>query len=267
MADEAPAANADGTTADNGQAPNPEAKAADTPPANIDIKLGEGEGTEGNAPAATVENNADGTVDTVAYEPTGDTALDVCLGFLGGLGIAPENPAMAAAMKGDFSLLEAALATMGDKAQGWQQMLALGKQAYERQDNAAKTAAKAVSDAVISVAGDAKTWGEVRTWAMANADQAEKDAINAMFDAGPIQARAAAKMLMEAYSTATGTVVTPADPLTNLATSGGQQTSNGPLSPRDYSNEVTKLYQKLGHKMDGSSEYKALQARRAAYRG
>ena len=204
--------------------------------------------------------------EAVEYAETGDPALDMCLSFLGGVGIKQDDPAMVKATEGDFTLLEAKLAALGDKAKGWERHLALGKSAYERMDKESKATADKVSEAVVGVFGDAETWATVREWAGKNADASEKEAINAMFAAGPVQARAAAIMLRDAYASAPGTKVAPKAAAKEA--SGGKSTdTNGALSPKEYVAEVNKLHAKLGNRMDDSQEYRQLQARRAAYRG
>lgn len=225
--------------------------------AKVDVALGEDEAKTG------LEAKED---DGVEYAETGDPGLDMCLSFIGSLGIKEDDPAMQKAVAGDFSLLEAKLSVLGDKAKGWERHLALGKQAYERMDNDSKAQAKAVSDAVVGVCGNAEAWATVRAWATANADETEKKAINAMFAAGPVQARAAAVMLRQAYEQADGTTVTPAKAAKDPGGSQGGA-ANGALSPKDYTKAVQELHRKLGNNMDSSPEYAQLQARRAAYRG
>ncbi len=171
---------------------------------------------------------------------------------------------MQATATGNFDLISAHLATLGDKARGWEQMVALAKDAYDRSETAKAETAQKVSDAVVQVAGNAETWAEIRNWAAKNADPDEKAAINAMFDAGPVQARAAAVMLKNLYQAAGGTVVNPKSATRDGA--GGQPTSQGPLSAKDYSNEVRALHAKLGTRMETSPEYAALRQRYAASR-
>lgn len=234
------------------EAPKPEAK-QDTP-VNLDVK-------EGNK-----DTDADGK-DTYEYQPTGDPALDVVLGFLGNLGIGQEDPAMAAAIKGDFDLLSAKLATMGDDARGWETMIKLGQDAYSRHAEKATKAADAVKGACHKAAGGEAEWKAVHEWANKNASKEEKAALNAMFDAGPFQAQAAADKMVAAYRNAGGTVVSPKSAVKKNGGGANDGTnSNGALSPKDYAAEVQKLYNKMGGRMDGSPEYRQLQARRAAYK-
>lgn len=196
----------------------------------------------------------------VTYEPTGDAALDVALSFVGSLGISSEHPAMRATASGDFSLIEAHLATMGDKAQGWQQMVQLAKDAYQRNETARTEAAAKTQQVVHAVAGSPDAWNTIVAWASENATADEKQQINAMFDAGPVQARAAAVLLKQQYDKAAGTVVNPANPVRKGA-SGSTTQSQESLSPAEYAAEVRKLHAQLGPRMEQSQEYAALRSR------
>lgn len=212
------------------------------------------------ATPATPEAPAPATGETVAYDPTGDVGLDIALGFVGKLGIAADHPAMQATATGDFSLIKAHLATMGDKAQGWEQMVALAEASFTRTSAAAADTKAKVSAAVVQVAGSADTWNTIKSWASANATPDEKAQINSMFDAGPVSARAAAILLKDAYSKANGTVVEPKSAVNNGA-SGAASATAGPLSPKQYAAEVRELHNKLGTRMETSSEYAALRRR------
>lgn len=205
--------------------------------------------------------------EAITYEATGDAGLDVALAFVGKLGIGMDHPAMIATETGDFSLIKAHLATMGDKSQGWEQMVALAEQAHTRTEADSKAKADKVSAAVIGIAGTKENWDAINKWASANADAAEKTEINAMFAAGPVQARAAAIMLKGLYEQASGTTVNPASATQNPSP-GNAASSNTALSPREYSQAVRELSSKIGAAaLETSPAYAALGARRNAYRG
>ncbi len=200
----------------------------------------------------------------VTYAPTGDAGLDVALGFVGKLGISMEDPAMQATASGDFSLIKAKLATMGAAAAGWEQMVALAEQANDRAVAAETESLTAISDAVHECARGAEQWGVVNAWASANATAEEKAAVNAMFDAGPVQARAAALMLIGLHAKAAGTVVNPAPATRDAPANQGQ--GQAPLNRRDFAKAVDQLARKIGpQNMNNSPEYAALIARRQAY--
>lgn len=197
----------------------------------------------------------------VEYEATGDAGLDVALSFIGNLGIAGNDPAVVAAANGDFTFLEAKLATLGEKSSGWQQIIALAKDAYSRAGEKYKQHIEAVDKAVLSVAGSKENWDTVASWAKENATPEEKKAINQMIDAGPVQARAAASLLLSAYKTATGTTVAPASVTRKNASGESPTAESGRLSQTDYATEVRKLHNKLGTRMETGPEYAALKRR------
>lgn len=199
----------------------------------------------------------------ISYEATGDAALDVALTFIGSLGFAGDNPAVIAAANGDFSLLEAQLAVLGDKAAGWQQMVALAKDAYSRSEANIKDQVAKSDAAILAVVQTPENWAAIKTWAAANADPAEKTAINQMIDAGPVQARAAALLLLTGYQKATGTIVNPAQAVNGNASGAAAAATNTRLSAREYSEKVADLHRKLGSRMEGSQEYADLRRRLA----
>lgn len=195
----------------------------------------------------------------VVYDETGDPGLDLALSFIGGLGIAGDDPVMVAAANGDFSLLEAKLSAMGNEAKGWEKHVALGKQAFERQLNAFKKEQSKSLSICHQIAGGDKQWNEIVKWAGTVASVEEKAALNAMFDAGPIQARMAAQSLVSAYRDAKGTTIAPANPAP--AASGAAPAVQKTLTAADYAREVDSLYRKMGNAMDMSQEYADLRAR------
>lgn len=202
----------------------------------------------------------------ITYQPTGDAGLDIALGFIGKLGLGPDHDAVVAAKDGNFDRLEATLAAMGDDAKGYEPYVTLAKEAFERNKTSTEANQTAITQAVTEVAGDAQTWAAVKDWAGKNATPEEKAAINAMLQAGPVQARAAAQMLTNLYRNAGGTVVTPQS-ATNTNAGNPASTSNGALSPAEYTSAVRELRGRLGSRMEGSPEYFALIARRKAWRG
>jgi hypothetical protein len=204
------------------------------------------------------------SIEIVTYEPTGDPGLDIALEFVGKLGYRTDSPAMQAAMNGDYTLIEAELAALGPKAAGWERHVALAKAADERAARAAADTKVATDNACEKAVGGKEQWAAIQTWAVANASAEEKAAINAMFDLGPIAARMAAIAMSQAYRSAPGTVITPKDPLRDVA---GSVPATGALSKREYTQAVQQLRQSMGRKFETSQEYADLRARHAAYRG
>jgi hypothetical protein len=229
-----------------------------TAPAPVPIALP----IEAPAPAP-VADPAVPSIETAAitYEPTGDVGLDIALAFVGRLGIAQDHPAMEATANGDFSLIEAHLAAMGDKAPGWEQHVALAKQSYEKTAQTAADTAGKVEAAVTQVAGGAEQWAALQAWAATNATPEEKAEINAMFDSGPTGARAAATLIRDAHAAAVGTTVKPKTPTRDASRGASTTPTNGPLDARAYGTAVRELRQTMGNRMEQSPEYAALRAR------
>lgn len=226
-----------------------------TPPADAPI----GFPNEPAAPAPTPPTDA-----VIVYEKTGDAALDVALRFVGQRGFGPEHPAMQAAMKGDFAALESELGKLGDKASGYQEYIGLAKESFGRKQAATEASAKATAKIVHDAVGGAENWNVIQAWAAANADADEKAQLNAAFKVGGVAAASAAAYLAGLYAkygkAAPKSAVKP-----DASSSGGNDSTA--LSPREYAAAVRDLSAKLGTKMETSPEYRALVARRKAYRG
>lgn len=201
----------------------------------------------------------------VEYEPTGDVGLDMALKFVGKAGISEQHPAMVAAREGDFSILKATLATKG--IAGWQEYVALGESAYARVAEKQQAATEKVKATVIAAAGGEQEWNAIKTWAGANATPEEKAEINEALNKGGLIAKSAVQYLAGMYNKANNVEVTPKDPTAQAGKGGQASGDNTPLSPREYGDAVQRLNVRLGGKLEGSKEYSALQARRAAYRG
>jgi hypothetical protein len=222
------------------------------------------------AAVAALANEASGWVDpgkgSVSYEKTGDAALDVALDFVARAGFSHSHPAVIAAASGDFGLLAAALAEKG--VAGWEQHLGLAKEAYGRfQGQAAEKNAQIKAACLHATDGDEQMWADTLAWGSANAEPHEKEQVNAALAAGGIQAEAMAAYLVSQYRSASGVTYNPTAKAVNANAAGaGAGAGTYALSPAQYSAEVAKLRQG-GRQVDGSPEYKALQQRRAAFRG
>lgn len=234
-----------------GQQPAPVAEpTADPAPAST---TPDGQPVVDNVPSELSEDG------TVIYDETGDPALDLALSFIGSLGIEGSDPIMVAAANGDFTLLEAKLGSMGDKAKGWERYVALGKDAHARQLTAFKAEQEKSLNSCYQVAGGKEQWEQLVKWAGSVASDEEKAALNAMFDAGPVQAAMAARALVSAHAEAKGTTIAPANPA--AAASGVAPAAPKTLTKADYAKEVNALYQRLGSAMDTSPEYAELRSR------
>jgi hypothetical protein len=202
--------------------------------------------------------------ETVVYERTGDAALDMVLGFVGRMGIHPEDPAMQAAQNGDFAALKIKLAGMGDKAKGWEDFAALGEASFKSTAEAEAKRKAADLQQVHDVVGGKEQWDAIRTWAKANAEPQEAEAVNKALGMGGIVAKAMARHLEHLHRNATGTVVQGEAAVS--AEAKGRASANGPLTRQQFSAEVEALHNRLGGKMESSQEYKALLQRRSAAR-
>lgn len=199
----------------------------------------------------------------VVYEKTGDAGLDVALQYVGNLGFQPDSAAMQAAMKGDFSVLEAELTKLGDKAKGFEAYTALGKEAFGRRTAATKAAQEAIAKVVYDEVGGADKWAAIQAWAKENATDAERKSINAALNAGGVAARATAKELAGLFKRA-GSPIPKA--VVKADASATPPTGAAPLTADEFGRESEALYARLGRRMQDSSEYAALKARRIAGR-
>jgi hypothetical protein len=208
---------------------------------------------------ATIVADQQGKVFT--YDKTGDTGLDYALNFVGRLGFGPEHPAMVDATKGNFGVLKAELAALGDKAPGHAEVLALAEEAFSKSNAKKVEAAKAVSAYAVTAAESPERWAEIQKWASVAADPAEKAELNAAFAAGGLRARTAIDYLVKCFDKNSGTVKSPKAAVQANATTSAP--TNAPLTAAEYSAEVQKLMRsRNGKDIGGTPAYVALQARR-----
>lgn len=234
-------------------APAPQAPQTPPAPAALDLAT-PAPAAPAAAPVAPPEPAA------VAFAETGDPGLDFALGFLGKLGIGPELPEMQAALSGDFGLLAAKLATMGDKAKGHEQVLALAKQSYERQSSAAQAKVAEATKAVHEAVGGEETWNAIKTWAAESIPEEDRTAISAVLKAGGSAAAIVAEGLRARYAAQPGSTVRGAGVVADGARLAPSATAAG-LTAREFTQAVATLARRVGD-VDGHPEYKALQARR-----
>ena len=201
------------------------------------------------------------------YEKTGDVALDMALGFVGKLGFGPEHPAIKAAQSGDFSILSAELAAKGDKATGWQEHVALAKSSHERAVAAVKARTDEVTNTATTMCKNVGAdWGVVRSWASANATDAEKAYVNSALSQGGVAAKAALQFVLNAYVKSAQAVLTPGNAASENR-GNAQPNNSGLLTAREYAKAVNDLSLKHGGRdVSHLPEYKALQAQRNAGR-
>lgn len=266
-----PAGNQPGTpSADElaAQAAAAAAKPADTPDLIGQAgNQGDGNSTDlGKAKPSDGEANKDGAVVEVQYEPTGDPGLDLTLSFLGKLGFDLDRPSMQKAGEGDFSLLRAELALLGDKARGWEQVIAVGEAAHNKKAEEFKAKAEADKKAIAEAAGGVEQWNKVKEWAGKNAEPAERDQINHALKQGGLVGQAMAAFLATQFSNATGITERKGSGIKEDAGSGAGTTPYA-LSPTQYSEGINKLKKEYGSRFTETTEYQELQARRRSWRG
>lgn len=195
----------------------------------------------------------------VVYDKTGDIGLDMALDFIGARGIPENDPAMAAALDGDFSLLKAKLAGLGDAAKGWEQFVALAEKSYADNQAASNAAAAKTLGVIHELVGGEQAWASIKEFASKNAAPAEKEGINAMLSAGGVQARAAALLLKSVFEQQ-GTY-----PAANPAKDAAPRPGNPPpsfLTRREAVAEVNALVRRVGSSgVEKTPEYAAIMAR------
>ena len=199
----------------------------------------------------------------VAYEPTGNAALDVALDFLGSHGFAAEDAVMKAADTGDFAPLEKAIK---DRAiPGGERYLELLKGEYAKLEAFEKAAAAERLAVVHKAAGGESQWEALRKWTAENATEAQRHQATEGLRMGGVVAEAVVEFLRARYERSGAANRAPRG--TTAAPAAVQAPSNGALSPRDYVAAVESA--RKAHRGGGfeqSQEYQNLQARRRAYR-
>jgi hypothetical protein len=196
-----------------------------------------------------------------AFEATGDTRIDLALGFFAKHGFKESDPAMQEAAKGNFAYLEALIAERGEKMPGADKYLQLAKDGladYQAKETAAHDARiKLVYDAV----GGEENWNAIEKWVGANAEPDEQTGAARALKAGGIEARAMAAFLSQQYQAASGTTVQPASTTGELPAPTVPSVT-APLTRAAYMAEVNALTAKFGaDRVSDTAEYKALRAR------
>ncbi|WP_407059300.1 hypothetical protein ACJBUE_20920 (plasmid) [Ralstonia syzygii subsp. celebesensis] len=179
-----------------------------------------------SAAAATAEG-AFGPAQT--FDKTGDANLDLALNFLGKQGIGMAHPAVAAATNGDFGPLKAMLSEKG--IPGWEAHVALAERAYETHATQTSERNAHTASVCVAAAGGEAEWGQVLQWASANAEPAEKQAVNAALAQGGVVAEAVAHFLVGAFRQAPGTSYDAQKSAVNQNASSAAAGGFTPLSP------------------------------------
>lgn len=204
----------------------------------------------------------DEVLDKAGFAKSDDQGLNYSLSFLARHGFTADNPAVDAAMGGDFSLLKAELAQKG--IQGWEQALQLGEQAYGRAVDKQKAQQVEVGKVVTQVAEESGVdWEAAVSHVGSSASPAEKVAINQLLS-DPATARIAASFITGAYLNADNVEREPLASATgDNAGTAGKGGAGGKLSRAEFTKEMAALRNKLGDAYISSPEAQALYARRA----
>lgn len=235
----------------------------DTKNQNLDLSLGNANDDNKNKSQDSVddkknenEDNKDNQ-DVIAFEKTGNTSLDFALEFASKHGYTPDHPYILKAEEGDWSFLEADLASKG--VLGYDKYLELAKKGWKEMTDAAVEQTKAKEAAVLEVCdNDVELFTRIKDFASKNASQDEKDAINEMLNSGPVQAKAAFNLLRQAYERSGGAVINPKSSVQQY--SNQQSNSFTHITRQEYSEKVHELSKRIGsHNLNNSPEYKALQ--------
>jgi hypothetical protein len=217
------------------------------------------------APANPAQTEPGAFGEAVTYQSTGDSNLDLALGFVGKHGLGPEHPAIVAATKGDFGPVKALMAEKN--VPGWEAHIALAEKGYADHLQAETDKTLAVQNICVNAAGGEQEWADVLTWASQNAEPQEKEQVNAALAAGGVVAEAVAAFLVNSYRGAPGVTYSPRENAVKPDAARGASAANGgPLSPSEYGRAVADLRARLGTKFEQSPVYRQLQQRRASYR-
>lgn len=227
-----------------------------TPPAPAPAVLLDDPAAGAPAPAPAAPTAPPPANAAYSYEPTGNAGLDYALDFVGRLGYGAEHPAMKAAMGGDFGLLRAELASKG--VQGADRVVDLGVEAFKAFENKGRENTEKVGNLANQIAGGADQWQQVRAWASTNGTAEEKAQLNAMLQAGGLQAESAINYLVQQYNAQGGTQEPKAVASPNAAPRAGD--AAGPMTKGQYQKALAELQAKNPAKdISLLPEYQALQ--------
>lgn len=227
-------------------------------------KLDEGKPTgkkedEQEAPPAKADDAA--VLDKAGFASTDDPGLNYSLTFLARNGFTADNPAVDAAMGGDFSLLKAELAAKG--VPGWEQALALGEQAYGRAEEKQKAAIAEVGKVVLEVAERSGVDWEAAVQHIGTSATPEiKTALNGLLS-DPATAAIAAGYITNSFIEGSNEEMQPRATATGDNALAARTAQGGKLSRAEYTKEMRELYKKLGDGYMQSPEAQALYARLA----
>lgn len=245
---------------DGGEGAAPAPAATATAPASTtlpDDKGGKEQPAE-KAPEAEKPGDAE-VLDKAGFAHSDDPGLNYSLTFLAKAGFTADNPAVDAAMSGDFSLLKAEMAQKG--LPGWEQALALGEQAYGRAVESQKATQAEVGKVVTDVASEfGVDWEQAVAHIGSSASAEEKTALNGLM-ANPATARIAASYIASGFLNSDGVERDPMARATADGAAPANLAAGGKLTRKEYTQEMAALRGKLGDDYINSAEAQALYKR------
>ena len=217
------------------------------------------------APAAPAPAAA-GKTDDGSFEwvKTGHASLDIALGWLGKQGLGETNELVQlAARTGNFDGLKAHFAQ--NATPGSAEMLSILESSFKDYVETQNANIEKETASQVEFLGGPERANAVIEWASTNAEPAEKQAFNAMMDAGGFQARAALAYVSSLYDKHTGTsehdAIVGAQVANGNAGRGGPQAPTTPISRVQFAEEGQKLYQQYGEGYQQTAAYRALARR------
>lgn len=228
--------------------------------------------TLGGDPAPNADLSAAQDGDSFTYEATGNDMLDIALDYVGKLGFGPTHPAMKAAGEGNWLLLEAEIAKLGDKAKGGDKFIAIAQKAIaDEQTQATEHATKTRALCVSTFGGTEEQFDGMMKWMTTQANEGkitkeERDDLNRMLARGGFQAQTATQAIAAVYAKAGGVTITPAK------TSGEAAAVNGADNGERFTSKSwaalnREMRAKYGANFEQRPEYKAAEQRARAQAG
>lgn len=213
------------------------------------------------APAAEAGKTDDGSFEWVK---TGHASLDIALGWLGKQGLGETNELVQlAARTGNFDGLKAHFAQ--NATPGSAEMLSILESSFKDYVETKNANIEKETASQVEFLGGPERANAVIEWASANAEQGEKQAFNAMMDAGGFQARAALAYVSSLYDKVNGQsehdAIVGAQVANGNAGRGGPQAPTTPISRVQFAEEGQKLYQQYGEGYQQTAAYRALARR------
>ena len=191
------------------------------------------------APQVTEPEQPQQPVQPVAYEPTGNTALDAAAKIVSEAGFDPA--AVSDELNTNGKLSDQTLLALEGKL--GKEQVALLASTYNTEIKKIQEKAQAEVNAVYTEVGGKETWDAIAQWTTTPESGLDKQAAqeyNAMLSAGGVQALLAAKALKEAYMASPGFTATQPNTLVTADSAVPAQPVIETISRRQYVEEKRK---------------------------